>query len=139
MSGVRSVAAQIWQVASIPLLAIVLAFVVAAVVIVVSSVFTSTGFAPLLPLAAYASLLAGAFGSGTAIANTFVAAAPLVFGGLAVGLGFKAGLFNIGVAGQFLVGAFAAAAVGSALAQSTTIVAMPLAMLAGALAGAAFG
>ena len=65
MSRLRSVARQTWQVASIPLLAILLAFVVAAVVIVVSSVFTRTGFEPLLPLAAYASLLAGAFGSGT--------------------------------------------------------------------------
>jgi hypothetical protein len=35
MTRVRSAARQIWQVASIPLLAIVLAFIVAAVVIVV--------------------------------------------------------------------------------------------------------
>jgi simple sugar transport system permease protein len=139
MSRFRSVARQIWQVASIPLLAIVLAFVVAAVVIVVSSAFTSTGFAPLLPLAAYASLLAGAFGSGTGIVNTLVAAAPLIFGGLAVGLGFKAGLFNIGVAGQFLVGAFAAAVTGANLADAPSAVGVPLAMLAGALAGGAFG
>jgi simple sugar transport system permease protein len=127
------------RVASIPLLSIVLAFVVAAVVIVISSVFTPTGFDPFLPLGAYASLLAGAFGSDTAISNTLVAAAPLIFGGLAVGLGFKAGLFNIGVAGQFLAGAFAAAVVGSALADSPTAVGMPLAMIAGALAGAVFG
>jgi simple sugar transport system permease protein len=139
MSRLRSVARQIWQVASIPLLAILLAFVVAAIVIVVSSVFTRTGFEPLLPLAAYASLLAGAFGSGTGIANTLVAAAPLIFGGLAVGLGFKAGLFNIGVAGQFLVGAFAAAVVGANLADAPAAVGVPVAMLAGALAGAAFG
>jgi len=139
VSRLRLFARQIWQVASIPLLAIVLAFVVAAVVIVVSSVFTSTGFAPLLPLAAYASLLAGAFGSGTGIANTLVAAAPLIFGGLAVGLGFKAGLFNIGVPGQFLVGAFAAAVVGARLADTPAALAVPSAMVAGALGGAAFG
>jgi len=139
VSRLRRVYTRIWRAAAIPLLAIVLAFVVAALVIVLSSAFTATGFDPFLPFGAYSSLLAGAFGGGTAIANTFVAAAPLVFGGLAVGLGFKAGLFNIGVAGQFLVGAFAAAVVGSTLAQSSTIVAMPLAMLAGALAGAAFG
>ena len=139
MSRLRAFARQIWQVASIPLLAIVLAFIVAAVVIVVSSVFTSTGFAPLLPLAAYASLLAGAFGSGTGITNTLVAAAPLIFGGLAVGLGFKAGLFNIGVAGQFLVGAFAAAVVGARLADAPAVLAVPSAMVAGALGGAAYG
>jgi len=139
MSRLRAVARQIWQVASIPLLAIVLAFVVAAVVIVVSSVFTPTGFEPLLPIAAYGNLLAGAFGSGTAIANTLVAAAPLILGGLAVGLGFKAGLFNIGVAGQFLVGAFAAAVVGAKLAETPAAVGVVLATVAGALGGAAFG
>ena len=129
----------IWEVASIPLLAIVLAFVVAAVVVVISSAFTPSGLDILLPLTAYASLLAGAFGSDTGIYNTFVAAAPLIFGGLAVGLGFKAGLFNIGVAGQFLVGAFGAAVVGASLADAPGPTGPVLAMTAGALAGAAFG
>jgi len=129
----------VWRVAAIPFYSIVLAFVVAAIVIVVSSSFTRTGFDPLLPFSAYGRLLAGAFGSFNGISNTLVAAAPLMFGGLAVGLGLKAGLFNIGVAGQFLVGAFAAAAVGASLATAPTIVGMPLAMLAGALGGAAYG
>ena len=128
-----------WAVASIPVYSIVLAFIVAAIVIVVFSAFTLTGFDPLLPFAAYASLFAGAFLSGNGIANTLVAAAPLMFGGLAVGLGLKAGLFNIGVAGQFLVGAFAAAVTGSSLASAPAIVAVPLAMLAGAIGGAAYG
>ena len=139
MIRLRRFARELWQVASIPLLAIVLAFIVAAVVVVISSTFTSTGFDVFLPFGAYASLLAGAFGSGTALSNTLVAAAPLILGGLAVGLGFKAGLFNIGVAGQFLVGAFASAVVGSSLATSPTTVGMPSAVVAGALAGAAFG
>jgi simple sugar transport system permease protein len=137
--GVRRRLAPTWAKASIPVFSIVLAFAVAAIVVVVSSVFTETGFSPLLPLAAYANLFAGAFGSGTGIANTLVAAAPLMFGGLAVGLGLKAGLFNIGVAGQFLVGAFAAAVTGASLATAPTIVGMPLAILAGAAAGAAYG
>jgi ABC-type uncharacterized transport system permease subunit len=135
----RSRVAPTWAVAQVPVYSIVLAFAVAAVVIIVSSTFTRTGFDPLLPFAAYARLLAGSFGSGNAIANTLVSAAPLMFGGLAVGLGLKAGLFNIGVAGQFLVGAFAAAVTGASFATAPTIVAMPLAMLAGAAGGAAYG
>jgi len=135
----RARLAPTWSKASVPVYSIVLAFAVAAVVVIVSSAFTETGFDPLLPFAAYARLLAGSFGSGNAIANTLVSAAPLMFGGLAVGLGLKAGLFNIGVAGQFLVGAFAAAVTGASLAAAPTIVGMPLAMLAGALAGAAYG
>ncbi len=139
MKAVRARLAPTWAVASIPVYSIVLAFAVAAIIIVVSSAFTTTGFDPLLPIAAYASLFAGAFLSGNGIANTLVAAAPLMFGGLAVGLGLKAGLFNIGVAGQFLVGAFAAAVTGASLASAPAIVAVPLAMLAGAAGGAAYG
>lgn len=135
----RSGAAPVWRYMALPLLATVLALALAAVVIVASSVFTGEGFQPLLPLTAYLNLFAGAFGSKNAILNTLVDATPLVFGGLAVGLGFKAGLFNIGVAGQFLVGAFAAAVTGASLASAPGIIAVPLALGAGALAGAAFG
>jgi general nucleoside transport system permease protein len=134
-----STASTIWRYAALPVMAIVLALAVAAVVIIASSALTGQGFQPLLPVSAYLSLIQGAFGNENALLNTLVDAAPLMFGGLAVGLGFKAGLFNIGVAGQFLVGAFAAALVGASLAAAPTIVAMPLAVGAGALAGAAYG
>ena len=137
--GLRARAGRAWRVASIPVLSTVLALVVAAVIIIASSLFTGAGFQPLLPLGAYIQLLIGSFGSDTAIANTLVAAAPLMLGGLAVGLGFKAGLFNIGVAGQFLFGAFAAAVVGAALAKTVGVVAVPVAFVAGALAGSALG
>jgi ABC-type uncharacterized transport system permease subunit len=139
LAELRRRAAQVWAVATLPVLAIVLALAIAAVIVVVSSVYTGIGFFPLLPIYAYGNLLAGSFGSDTAIANTLVAAAPLMLGGLAIGLGFKAGLFNIGVAGQFLAGAFTAAVVGAALAGAPTAVAMPAALIAGAIAGAALG
>src|SRR5262245_19358705 len=107
MTGLRARLSSWWRIAALPVLAIVLALAIAAVIIVASSAFTGTGFFPLLPVYAYANLLAGAFGSETAITNTLEDAAPLMLGGLAIGLGLKAGLFNIGVAGQFLAGAFA--------------------------------
>ena len=66
----------------------------------------------LLPLTAYAALLKGSFGSFNAIVNTLVATTPLILAGLSVALGFKAGLFNIGAQGQFLMGALGAVAVG---------------------------
>jgi simple sugar transport system permease protein len=139
LQRIRSSASTLWRYAALPVMAIVLALVIAAVVIVASSAFTGGGFQPFLPLSAYQALLVGAFGNENALLNTLVDAAPLMFGGLAVGLGFKAGLFNIGVAGQFLVGAFAAAVLGASLASAPTIVAMPLALAAGALGGAAYG
>jgi simple sugar transport system permease protein len=62
-----------------------------------------------------------------------------VFGGLAVALGFKAGLFNIGVQGQLLMGVLGAVAVGVALADQPTIIAATLAFIAGTLLGASWG
>jgi general nucleoside transport system permease protein len=135
----RSGAATLWRYAALPVMAIVLALVIAAIVIVASSAFTGGGFQPLLPFYAYQALIVGAFGNENALLNTLVDSAPLMFGGLAVGLGFKAGLFNIGVAGQFLVGAFAAAVVGASLASAPMIVAMPLALVTGGLAGGVYG
>jgi ABC-type uncharacterized transport system permease subunit len=139
LQPLRRGASTVWRYAALPVFAIVLALALAALVIIGSSAFTGEGFQPLLPVSAYLSLLQGSFGNENALLNTLVDAAPLMFGGLAVGLGFKAGLFNIGVAGQFLVGAFAAAVVGASLASAPTILAMPLALAGGAIGGAAYG
>jgi general nucleoside transport system permease protein len=122
----------------VPLAAIVGGLVVGAVVIILSS-FLQGSPDLLLPLQAYANLLEGAFGSVRGITFTILAATPLILGGMAVGLGFKAGLFNIGAQGQFLMGALGAAAVGAWVAAEPAIVAIPAAVAAGALAGAAWG
>ena len=45
--------------------------------------------------------------------TTIVRAIPFIIAGLAVGLGFKAGLFNIGAEGQLYAGAIAVAALGA--------------------------
>jgi simple sugar transport system permease protein len=93
----------------------------------------------MLPLVAYGSLLEGAFGSLKGIANTIVAATPLMLTGLAVGVGLKAGLFNIGATGQVLLGGFTAALVGTQVAGLPLWIAIPIAMLGGMLAGALAG
>ena len=128
-----------WAVSVVPLASIVLALLVGSILIVASSLTTKAGFDPTLPLQAYLSLLQGSFGSDSALLNTAVNAAPLALTGLAVGVGFKAGLFNIGATGQLLIGGFTAAVAGAALAAQPAIVAVPLAVLAGALAGAFYG
>lgn len=80
----------------------------------------------------------GAFGSRYAIFSaTLVRSVPLVLTGLAVAWAFTAGVFNIGVEGQFLVGASAATAVALRLPDLGPIAALA-AMLAGAMAGAAW-
>src|SRR5512146_1119138 len=89
----------------VPLLSILLALLVASLLIIASGLIGPEKKVDLLlPLVAYRSLLVGSFGSFKGIANMIVAAAPLMLTGLAVGVGIKAGLFNIGGGGQVLMG-----------------------------------
>ncbi len=79
----------------------------------------------------------GAFGSTYSLVSaTLVRATPLLFVGLAVGLAFRAGVLNIGAEGQFLAGATVAVAAGFAVGGWPRLIALPLARLAGAAAGA---
>jgi simple sugar transport system permease protein len=72
------------------------------------------------------------------LSETLTYATPLIFTGLAVGLAFRAGLFNIGAQGQMIFGMLGALIVGFAL-DLPPVLHLPLAVIAGALAGAAFG
>lgn len=54
----------------------------------------------------------GFFGGLYPLSETIVVSTPLILTGLAVALAFKAGLFNIGAQGQFIVGAIGASYVG---------------------------
>ncbi len=129
----------IFGIAAVPVASVFLALVVAAVIILASSVVTTGSIDWTLPLVAYGALLEGSIGSESAILATILQAAPLVLGGLGVGIGFKAGLFNIGGQGQFLLAATAAAGVGAALATAPGPIAITAALLAGMAAGAAWG
>jgi simple sugar transport system permease protein len=123
----------------LPASAIVLALVVGALIMIASSPLVRGEVNLALPLTAYGALVSGSLGSVNAIISTLVQATPLILAGLAVGIGFKAGLFNIGAQGQFLVGALAAAAMGVASAGLPPIAAIPLALLTGMAAGLAYG
>ena len=72
--------------------------------------------------------------------KTIVRAIPFIIAGLAVGLGFKAGLFNIGAEGQLYAGAIAVAAVGAFAAPETSpLVLLPAVILFGILGGFLWG
>jgi len=135
-----SLASRAWSVAAVPIVVTVLSVLLGAVIIIFSELLVpGHPFDVGLPLVAYSALLNGALGSPDAIVSTLVYSTPLVFGGLAVGFGFKAGLFNIGAQGQFLVGALGAVMAGVALAGVPAPIAIPLAALAGFVAGGIWG
>jgi general nucleoside transport system permease protein len=130
----------LWSVSALPLGSILLAIIVGAIVIIASDLIVpGRGFDPVRPLSAYVALARGAFGSFDAIVNTRTSATPPVLGGLSVALAFRGGLFNIGGQGQFLMGALGAVAVGVAFRDASPFVAIPVALVAGMLAGAAWG
>jgi ABC-type uncharacterized transport system permease subunit len=149
-----------WALAAVPIVSILLALLVGSVLIILSSLATEKQLNLMLPLVAYESLLQGATGlsfldvagrsitiapsinpdqAARALTSTFAAASPLVLTGLAVGVGFKAGLFNIGGTGQVLVGGFVAALVGAGMAHEPAPIAVTVAILAGAIGGAFYG
>lgn len=88
------------------------------------------------PLRAAAALWSGSVGSWYAFASgTLVRATPLVLTGLAVAIAFRAGVFNIGAEGQFLVGATAATAVALLCPGVNPAVLIPVCCVAGAILG----
>jgi simple sugar transport system permease protein len=123
----------------VPVLSVLLGLTGGAIVIVVSNALSGRGFEPLLPLEAYAAMLKGALGGVSEIIRTLTEATPLILAGLSVAVGFKAGLFNIGANGQFLMGALGAGAVGAAVAGWTPWLAIPVALGGGMLLGALYG
>ncbi|MDO8562254.1 MAG: ABC transporter permease [Candidatus Limnocylindria bacterium] len=91
------------------------------------------------PVAAYAALARGAFGTPYDITETLIIAIPLTLGGLSVALAFRTGLFNIGAQSQLLVGALATGFVGVRFADLPGPLLMPLVVLTGIVAGGAWG
>lgn len=90
------------------------------------------------PFAAYKAMFEGAFGGRREIAETIVAATPLILGGLAFAIAARAGMFNIGIEGQLIVGALAAGLVAT-YSFGPRPIGLIIAMLAGVAAGAVWG
>src|SRR5688500_13479942 len=115
----------------------VLATMIAAlfgIVVLLWMLLVITGHDPGRALIAFWS---GSFGSGYAFASaTLVRATPLILAGLAVGLAFRAGVWNIGAEGQLLMGAAAASAVSLHLGGQLGTLSIVPGIIAGAAAGA---
>ena len=68
--------------------------------------------------------------------QTLIITTPLILTGLAVAFAFRAGLFNIGGNGQYIVGSIAAVWVGSSFADMPSFLHIALAIIAACAAGA---
>ena len=86
----------------------------------------------------YRALFDSSLGSVQGLSETLTAATPLMLAGLSVALAFRAGLFNIGGEGQIIAGSIAAGWVGFTF-DLPTIVHLPLALAAGFVGGALWG
>ncbi len=110
-----------------PILAVLLAMLVASVALVVIGKN---------PFAVYATMFAYSFGRADSIAQILYKATPLIFAGVAVAIGFRVNLFNIGVEGQYAIGALCASCAGFMIKGLPAYVHLPLVILAGAAGGA---
>ncbi len=75
-------------------------------------------FAGSNPFVGYFFLFRGALMNIERLGNTLATATPLILTGLSVAFAFKTGLFNIGAAGQMLIGGICATLVGLTLGDS---------------------
>jgi len=110
-----------------PLIAVVAAFIVGGILILLVGDN---------PFEAYGLLLGSALSWPDGIGYTLFQATPLIFTGLAVLVGFRCGLFNIGAEGQLYIAAFATAWVGIRFANFSPWILIPFCCAAAILAGA---
>jgi len=110
-----------------PLIAVVAAFMVGGILILIVGDN---------PFEAYGLLLGSALSWPDGIGYTLFQATPLIFTGLAVLVGFRCGLFNIGAEGQLYIAAFATAWVGLRFANLSPWILIPFCCAAAILAGA---
>ncbi len=119
------------------------------IVAIIISLFVSVFFvmwAKNYPITQYFSALKdlvgtiwkGSFGTPRNVMNTLAEVTPLIFTGVANAIAFRCGLFNIGVAGQFVLGMIAAAIVGT-IPGLSPIVHIPLIVISGIIAGGMWG
>jgi simple sugar transport system permease protein len=133
------------------LAAFVLAFMVGALLMIVSDTEVRSKFAYFFARpqdalgaswdkvsGAYAALISGSVGGYGPLTETTAQAAPLICAGLGVGLAFRAGLFNIGAQGQAIWGAALAAYVGFTFHLPPGLHLL-VAIAAGVLGGAIWG
>ncbi|MBT8197759.1 MAG: ABC transporter permease [Acidimicrobiia bacterium] len=132
----------------VPLLALLSALIVGAVIIAVSDVEllrlwgedVGEAFSQTWTTIrdAYVALFRGSLWGLRPISETLVSASPLILAGLSVALGFRAGLFNIGAQGQMILGGIVGAIIGFSF-DLPYVLHVLVALIGAAIAGAIWG
>jgi len=117
-------------------LAVVVGLIVGFVILLISN--------PSQAMGGFGAILRGGFADMRSMGQVLYIATPIIMTGLSVGFAARTGLFNIGAAGQFIVGAYAAILVGVTCAPylpgiTLCIAALLAAMIAGAVWGSISG
>lgn len=129
-----------WHGVTVPLFSIVLSLLAGAVLLLILgknplagylSLLQGSGILPKENYAAFKNILT----DFTGMLNILT---PMIFAALAVAVAFKGGLFNIGVSGQMLFGGFMATVL-VGYSPLPSILAKPLVLLVGMVAGALIG
>ncbi len=114
-----------------PLFAVLAAFMVGAVILLLQGVN---------PLEAYQAMIVGAFGSKNGLADTLVKATPLLLVGLGIAIAFRGAAINIGAEGQMIMGALLTTWVGLTLGEQLPgVLVIIIGLAAGTLMGGVWG
>jgi simple sugar transport system permease protein len=116
--------------AAVPLLAMLAAFIVGAVLLLLLNVN---------PFTAYAALIEGAFGSMYSITQSLVKATPLLLVALGICIAFRASVINVGGEGQIILGALMATWFSLQFRAWPGWLLIPATIIMGFMAGAAWG
>lgn len=116
--------------AAVPILAVLAALVVGAIMLIALDANAIDG---------YRALFAGAFGGADELADTAIKSMPLLLVGVGICIAFRAGVINIGGEGQIIAGAILSTLVALGLPDLPRIILVPLVLIAGAIGGGIWG
>lgn len=117
--------------ALVPLLAVIAALAVGAIILLLQDVSPAT---------AYSAMITGAFTNKNGLADTFVKAIPLLLVAIGVAIAFRGGVINIGAEGQIIVGALLTTYVGLQLGDRLPgPIVILICLVAGTLMGGIWG
>ena len=113
-----------------PLISIVFAFCIVAIIILVLDKS---------PIRVFSTMLDGAFGSSNAVGETLLKSTTLIFTGLSYAFAARCGLVNIGIEGQLYLGALGSTIAGIYITGLPAVIHIPVCLIAGFVFGAFWG